>query len=79
MYALKHLKRFFRQLRKNRKIVESKIIDNVILRRSCDLTRKIVCVRFARRELKLTETEVNGMENSLRGNFSFCAKVLKNS
>ena len=46
MYALKHLKRFFRQLRKNRKIVESEFIDNVILRRSCDLTRKIVCAQL---------------------------------
>ena len=39
------MKRFFRQLRKIRKIVESEFIDNVILRRSCDLTRKIVCAR----------------------------------
>ena len=52
MYALKHLKRFFRQLRKNRKIVESQFIDNVILRRSCELTKKIVRAR--------TESSGNG-------------------
>jgi hypothetical protein len=68
-YAPKHLKRFFRQLRKNREIVGLEFIDTVILRHSCDLTRKIVCAR----ELKSTETEVN----NLRGHFSFTAKVHK--
>ena len=62
-------------LEKNREIVGSEFIDTIILRHSCDLTRKILCAR----KLKSAETELKGMENSLRGNFSFCAKVLKNS
>ena len=56
-------------LEKNREIVGSEFIDTIILRHSCDLTRKIVCAR----ELKSTETEVN----NLRGHFSFTAKVHK--